>query len=125
MQTIEARDGKTEDVDRYVLGRIAECYGLNEIATRHYSQIEPHEDANSGSSDLCVRGLQKGGHAGLIRLCDQAPSSQEYQHVHERIVPRVWDPRLRLCADDPGGRGHNVRHPAAACALDLSLLRHT
>lgn len=47
MQAIEARDGETENVDLYVLGRIAECYGLDDIAAAHYAQVEPNEAANS------------------------------------------------------------------------------
>jgi hypothetical protein len=47
LQAIDARDGKTENADLYVLGRIAECYGLNEIAAGHYAQVEPVEAANS------------------------------------------------------------------------------
>lgn len=58
MQAIDARGGQTENVDLYVLGRIAECYGLNEIAARHYAQVEPDQAANS-TYNLAQRGLKR------------------------------------------------------------------
>jgi len=58
MQAIDARDGKTEHVDLYVLGRIAEGYGLKEIAARHYAQVERDEAANS-TYNLAQRGLKR------------------------------------------------------------------
>lgn len=58
MQAIEARDGKTENVDLYVLGRIAECYGLSEIAAAYYAQIVPDEAANS-TYNLAQRRLKR------------------------------------------------------------------
>lgn len=58
MQAIEARDNETENVDLYVLGRIAECYGFNEIAARHYAQVEPDEHANS-TYNLAQRRLKR------------------------------------------------------------------
>lgn len=47
MQAIDARDGKTENVDFYVLGRIAECYGLHDIAAGHYAQVDTDDAVNS------------------------------------------------------------------------------
>ncbi len=47
MQAIDTRDAKAVNEDLYVLGRIAECYGLTEIAAGHYAQVEPAAAANS------------------------------------------------------------------------------
>lgn len=58
MQAIDARGGEAESVDLYVLGRIAECFGFDEIAARHYAQVEPDEDANS-AYNLAQRRLKR------------------------------------------------------------------
>ena len=47
IQAIDARGGETENVDLYVLGRIAEIYGLIDVAAMHYAQVEPDEAGNS------------------------------------------------------------------------------
>ena len=58
MQAIDARDGEAENVDLYVLGRIAECYGFHEIAAGHYAQVEPDDAANS-TYNLAQRRLKR------------------------------------------------------------------
>jgi transglutaminase-like putative cysteine protease len=58
MQAIEARDGKPVNEDLYVLGRIAECYGLNQIAAAHYAQVQSAEGATS-TYQLAQRRLKR------------------------------------------------------------------
>lgn len=58
IQAIDARGGKTESVDLYVLGRIAETYGLIDVAAMHYAQVEPDVAGNS-TYNLAQRRLKR------------------------------------------------------------------
>lgn len=58
LQAIEARDGKPAHVDYYVLGRIAECYGFQEVAAEHYAQVIADGTANS-TYNLAQRRLKR------------------------------------------------------------------